>query len=460
MSLKIKLAISYLLLSLFLVGALLITANYFLEEEFQSYIMESQEQKNLNYVDLVAEVMSQDGEILSEEILLHIGHTALQDGMVLMVNDVSHQELFCISTANSVIYDTMLESMQSQMESIYPGFKGEYVEKNYEVMKSGTKVATVTLGYYGPFYYNDADVQFLQVLNRVFLIVAIIFLILAIAFGFFMAEKIAGPIRRVIHKTKEIEDGNYENRLEFKSKTREIDQLIHSVNSLAETLHAQQNQKKRLAKDYAHELRTPLTTIQSNLEAMIDKIWEPTPERMESCREEVVRLTRMISEIEKIDRIESDTLQLKKTEFDLDELIQQVLITFQPEINAKKLSANMELAACKVWADQDKIKQVLINLVSNAVKYSKEGGSLEISIAREGNMAKFMIKDTGIGISKEDLPHIFEHLYRADKSRNRSTGGSGIGLAIASAIIEAHGGKIYAESVEGVGSLFFFTIPR
>lgn len=459
MSLKIKLALSYIFLSLFLVSALLITSNYYLEEQFRSYIMESQEKKNLAIVEQVSGILDQNGTILNDEILLSIGNTALNEGMVLMVSDLSGLELFCMSTIDSMMCDNMLESMQNHMESIYPGFAGEYEQKNYDVIKNNDRVAIVTLGYYGPYYYNDADIHFLEVLNRVFITVAAIFLLLAVVFGYVMAEKISWPIRRVIDKTKEIEDGNYQDRLDGKTNTKEIDQLLHSVNSLADTLQKQQMMKKRLAADYAHELRTPLTTIQSNLEAMIDGIWEPTSDRLESCREEVQRLTRMIANIENIDRMESDNLRLTKEKFDLSETTSQIIMNFHADFESKDIRIKFEKDEKLVHADKDKIKQVIVNLISNAIKYTHSGGEILIQISEDGSGTRFMIRDNGIGIEAEDIPNIFEHLYRADRSRTRSTGGSGIGLSVVKAIIEAHNGEVSVESRPGAGSTFEFFIP-
>lgn len=460
MSLKIKLALSYICLSLFLVSALLITSNYYLEEKFRSYIMESQEKKNLAIVEQVAGILDQNGSILNDEILLSIGNAALNEGMVLMVSDLSGMELFCMSTIDSAMCDNMLESMQNHMESIYPGFAGEYEQKNYDVIKNNDHVAIVTLGYYGPFYYNDADIHFLEVLNRVFVMVAAVFLLLAVGFGYVMAEKISRPIRRVIDKTKEMEEGKYQERLNDKTNTKEIDQLLHSINSLADTLQKQQAMKKRLAADYAHELRTPLTTIQSNLEAMIDQIWEPTPERLESCREEVQRLTRMIANIEKIDKIESDDVQLTKEKFDLSEITNQILMNFQADFESKNLKLKFIKNENYIYADKDKIKQVIVNLVSNAIKYSLTDGEIVIEITETMNESRFTIQDNGIGIEADDMPNIFEHLYRADKSRTRSTGGSGIGLSVVKAMIEAHHGEVTVESSPGVGSRFSFWIPK
>jgi signal transduction histidine kinase len=457
--LRIKLTISYLLLSFFLISALYVVANNLLISKFEGYIKQNQEKKNNNIVNLVSNEFGQNAEAPSLLALMNIGDTALSQGVVLMVNDIEGKELFCMSTVDSQICENMIESMRTHMASVYPNFNGEYEQKTYDVMKDGAKVASVTLGFYGPFYYNEEDVQFLTVLNQLLIFVAIIFFIIAACLGFFMANRIARPINEVIDKTKQIEIGNYTDRITNVSKTTEINQLIHSVNTLAESLERQQISKKRMARDYAHELRTPLSTLQSNLEAMIDGIWEPTTERLESCREEILRLTRMISEINKLVEIESDSFILSKTKFSLADVVKTILINFQQDMLAKNISLQTDITQFEIFADKDKIIQVLINLLTNAIKYTDNDGEIKITVKQSKNNAQLIVKDTGIGISKEDLPNIFEHLYRADKSRNRSTGGSGIGLTVVKAIVDAHGGTIVTNSELGKGSEFIVTLP-
>lgn len=459
LNLKTKLTISYVFLSLFLVTLLLVASNYLLEKKFQSYIINTQEKKNTNIVDYVANEFGENGETPSIYSLETIGHTALSQGLILMVSDLNNDELFCMSTMDSEICDNMIESMRAHMASVYPDFNGMYVEKEYDVIKNDIKVGTVTLGYYGPFYYNDEDIQFLDVLNKIFISVAILFLIIATLLGIFMANRIAKPIKKVIDKTRQIESGNYNDRLTFASKTVEINQLIHSVNTLADTLEMQQISKKRMARDYAHEFRTPLAALQSNLEAMIDGIWEPTVMRLESCREEILRLSRMISDIENIVKIENESFELHKTNFDLSSVVEQVVLTFQPDMVTKNLNIITNLTQCDLYADKDKIIQVIINLLSNAIKYTDSGGNITINIIKYSNKIELIFADTGIGIAAEDLPNIFEHLYRTDKSRNRNTGGSGIGLSVVKAIVDAHGGTIEAKSKLALGSEFKVTFP-
>lgn len=459
LSLKIKLTISYILLSLFIICSLLIASNYFLEEKFQNYIIDKQEVKNKSIVEQVANEFSENGGEARVEMLHSIGESALSQGIILMVNTTDGEELFCMSTLDSQECDNMIESMRNHMESIYPNFEGAYLQKDYDVTRNNKKLGVVTLGYYGPFYYNDEDLHFLHMLNNILLVEAFVFLILAACLGYYMAGKISKPIKKVIDKTKEIEMGDYSDRLVLDSKTKEINQLVQSVNSLAATLEWQQNLKKRMAKDYAHELRTPLATLLSNLEAMIDRIWEPNEERLESCREEVLRLTRMISEIDNLVKIEKDSLALNKEKFDLANVVGVILQNFEAELEIKKIKLDVHLSQCELLADKDKTIQVIVNLIVNAIKYTDSGGSILITVRKNQGKAMFSISDTGIGISQEDMPNIFEHLYRTDKSRNRDTGGLGIGLSIVKVIIDAHGGSIEVKSVLGKGSEFLVLLP-
>lgn len=458
-SLKFKLTISYILLSLFLVISLLIASDYFIEKKFQSYIIDTQNKKNMDIVKMVENEFGDNGQAPSIEDLENLGENALSQGIILMVSDAENQELFCMSNMNSTMCNSMIDSMRNHMESMYPNFHGEYEQKMYTIIKNNRKVGTVTLGYYGPYYYNDQDVQFLEVLNKIFLCVSILFLIIAIFLGVFMANRISKPIKKVIDKTKQIEIGNYNDRLTLVSKTNEINQLIKSVNTLADTLERQQLSKKRMVRDYAHEFRTPLAALQSNLEAMIDGIWEPTVQRLESCREEILRLTRMISDLDKIVKIENDSYVLSKTKINLSNVIEQIALNFQTDMKTKNIELVLNLNPCELMADKDKIVQVVINLLSNAIKYTDQGGIIKVVLNKKNNNAELIVSDTGIGIGAEDLPNIFEYLYRTDKSRNRNTGGSGIGLSVVKAIVDAHGGTIEVSSELGKGSEFIIKLP-
>ena len=212
--------------------------------------------------------------------------------------------------------------------------------------------------------------------------------------------------------------------------------------------------------DIAHELRNPLAIIKSHLEAFEDGVWEPTRERIKLTVDEIDRLSKMISEIEKLTSIENAGNGIVLGSADLSNLTERVAMTFDPLYRSKSVDLKREIEAdVFLAADETKIRQAVENLLSNALRYTDSGGTVTLSLVRSDGAADIKVSDTGIGISEQDLPYIFERFYRTDKSRTRSSGGLGIGLAITRAIVEAHGGKVMAESREGEGSTFTITLP-
>lgn len=457
-SLKIKLIISYILISFFLVGSLFYTTKYMFNLQFENYVKNNLEKSSTQVVNQVISSYDSNGNPPNDVVFKNIGEAALAKGLVLSINNKGGTMIWCMSWVDQQMCSSMLIDIEQNMNNIYLDFNGQYMEDSYDINKNGNSYGTITLGYYGPFYYSANDVEFLNMFNEIFLFGAILALIIAIILGIFMASRIESPIKKVIEQTGKIEAGDYNSLIEFKSNTKEVDKLIHSINSLAFTLGLQETNRKKLAQNYAHELRTPLASLQSNLEAMIDGIWEPTKLRLESCNEEILRLTRMLSGIEKIAAIEDNNIALNKSTFNLLEFTNKIMLNFETYIKEKNIDFSVEGTPCKLYADEDKIGQILINLVSNAIKYTQINGKIIILIIDRGNEIEFSVIDNGIGINKEDLPNIFEHLYRTDKSRASTTGGSGMGLAVVKAIVDAHKGKITVESE--VGSTFTVTLPK
>jgi signal transduction histidine kinase len=239
-----------------------------------------------------------------------------------------------------------------------------------------------------------------------------------------------------------------------------LEELAQAVNHMVISLENQENLRKQLTVDVAHELRTPLTALSSHLEAMIEGIWEPTPIRLTSCYEEIARIAGLVADLEQLAKVESDNLKLIKTPVELLEVLQQVSASFESQSKKKGVHVTVEGEPLLVFADRDRIYQVVVNLLSNAIKYTGEGGHITISIKEGEGQGTIQIEDDGIGIPEEDLELIFERFYRTDKSRNRKTGGAGIGLAIAKSIVVAHGGVIEATSKDGEGSCFTVVLPK
>jgi histidine kinase len=212
----------------------------------------------------------------------------------------------------------------------------------------------------------------------------------------------------------------------------------------------------------AHELRTPLTTIKGTAEGLIDGVLPPDLETFHRVYKEADRLQRLVSDLQELSRVEARAYQLDRKPVWAGDLVSAVVERLSPQFGDKGVALITDVSAGLplVLADEDRIGQVLLNLVGNALQYTPAGGRVTIHASREGDMVAVAVEDTGIGIPAEHLPHLFTRFFRVDKSRSRAGGGSGIGLTISRYLVEAHGGTIIAESPgSGEGSTFTFTLP-
>jgi signal transduction histidine kinase len=442
-----------------MVSVISFLTNFLLENQFKYYIMEQQEQNNKEIVFLITQ-QYKDDSAWNSEVIENIGLNALEQGLIVKVTDRSDNVIWDATLHNNGLCMQMISHMAQNMNSRYPNFKGGYQVSRYPVVKNINQVGTVEVGYYGPFYSTDNDLRFINTLNNALLVVGILSLLFALALGAFMARRLSKPISQVIGAAEQISKGYFGDRIAEKSGTKEIHQLTGTINNLAETLEKQEMLRKRMAADVAHELRTPLATLQSHMEALIDGIWKPGTERFKSCHEEILRINRMVGDLEKLAKFESDNLVLDKTEFNLGDLFRRIIQNFETEFKNKNIKLYIDTNEVILFADVDKISQVLINLISNALKYTPDGGMVKASAKENEASVEISVKDKGIGITPEDLPYIFERFYRADKSRNRLTGGSGIGLTITKTIVEAHKGNMTVKSELGKGTEFIVTLPK
>lgn len=457
-SLRTKLSLSYLSVALVCVFIISIFTNMFLEKHFKDYVIDNQERKNKEVVSLITQQYKTENG-WDTGVIESIGINALEQGMIIRVTDARGRTIWDATEHNNGMCQQMIEHMAQNMSSRYPNWKGGYVENGYPVNHEAENVGMVEIGYYGPYFFNDNDLAFITALNNLLLIVGIFSLFLSLLLGALMARRLTLPISSVISTAQMISKGYFGDRAMVRSGTKEISQLTETVNNLAETLEKQEALRKKLTADIAHELRTPLATLQSHMEAMIDGIWEPDAERLKSCHEEILRLKRMVGDLERLAKYESENILLNRTRFDVSELIMQLIRNFEADFRNKGVKLEYSGHEEMISADRDKIGQVFVNLLSNALKYTPEGGKVEVSVKRESISTIISFKDNGYGIPQEDLPFIFERFYRADKSRNRMTGGAGIGLTIAKAIVDAHHGSINVKSIVNEGSEFVVSLP-
>ena len=389
-----------------------------------------------------------------------IGIEAINNGFIISIKDVADNVVWSARTHNSSMCETMMDRMGYNMSIVNPGYKGDYTEEVYNLKIDDKSAGILKIGYYGPLYYNDSDVIFFKTLDNILIFVGIFSLCVSIFIGILISTSISKPIGSVVKATNFIATRKYKNKIKEESNIKEIKEMINSVNTLANSLEEEEKIRKTLTKDISHELRTPLTTMQGQLEALIDGIWEPTEERLESIHEEVQRLSRLVGSLEHLSRYESEDLILNRSEVNIKDLIEMVLINFERQLHDKDINVTRNLESSIVAADKDKIIQALVNIISNGIKYTEQGGIIEVTCHNKKDRTIINIRDNGIGISKEHLPYIFQRFYRADESRARATGGAGIGLTISKAIIEAHGGIVKVKSKLNEGTEFIIEIPK
>jgi len=291
--------------------------------------------------------------------------------------------------------------------------------------------------------------------------------LVALGVSLYISRRIVSPIQEMTTASQYIAGGHFDQRVQIpgdivSSDLDELAQLALSFNQMAEKLHQTENMRVQLIGDISHELRTPLTTIKGSMEGLMDGVLPPTPETLQQIYQEADRLQRLVADLQELSRVQAGAISLKLESGDLNPLIKSVAGRLHSQFDDKGVSLKVDLppALPRVAFDEDRISQVLINLLGNALQYTPEGGKVSLIVRQAGKEILIQVQDTGIGIPAEHLENLFNRFYRVDKSRSRAGGGSGIGLTIAKHLVEAHGGQIWAESKgPGKGSTFSFNLP-
>jgi two-component system sensor histidine kinase BaeS len=287
-------------------------------------------------------------------------------------------------------------------------------------------------------------------------IVALIGIILAFAFS----RHLSRPLCGLAAAARQIALGDFNVSLRV-STGDEIGDVADAFNYMKDSLKANEEARHKLVADVAHELRTPLSVLRGNFESIQDGITELSQEIIVSLHDEVIRLSRIVQDLLNLGQMESGAFPLSLETTDLREVIEKATSVFTSETETRGISLeiNIQEASPKIQADPDRITQVLINLLANAVHHTPDNGEISVSLSASENSVNISIKDSGPGIPKKDLPYIFDRFYRTDRARHRAAGGTGLGLAIAKGIINAHKGSIQVKSGEGPGTVFIINLP-
>jgi len=282
----------------------------------------------------------------------------------------------------------------------------------------------------------------------------------AVVLAFLLSRRILAPVKALSSAAQGLGRGDFSRRVQVDDRT-ELGSLASAFNSMANDLERAEKLRRSMVADLAHELRTPLSNIRGYLEAVRDGVVKPDAAMIESVDEEAALLSRLVDELQDLSLAEAGELILLRRAEDVAGLLRRTASAEQARATGKRISLSVDLpeGLPPVDVDAQRISQVLHNLLENALAHTGEGGSITLSAERQGDWVEVSVADTGEGIPSEDLPNVFERLYRVDKSRARATGGSGLGLTIARRLVEAHGGTIEVRSELGKGSRFSFTVP-
>jgi two-component system, OmpR family, sensor histidine kinase BaeS len=410
------------------------------EDRFTDYLDENRGDKISLVENAILEEYRETGNLVDKEIISFMHQHAMMDDLFYQLYDADMQ----------LIADTI--NMHNMMRHAGSVENSDYQIDTYDIVEQQNVIGYLKIYY--PENLIGEDVAFLKTIKQYIYFAAIITVILSLIFSMLFSKRLASGFNKLSKAVHELQDHKLHTNVPVHELTEEMKPLGASFNQLAETLAKEEVLRKQFTADLAHELRTPLATLRSQIEAYQDGIWEPTPRRLQQSHDELMRLVRLVNDLEKLHAAENPQIKLYKTEIEANDITTFIKDQFEPVFHEKGVCLKMVQSKNNLWfrADRDRVVQVLTNIVNNALQYTPSGKSVNVEIIDRRDAVGFIVKDEGIGIKEEDLPYLYERFYRGDKSRDKKTGGIGIGLSIVKALIDAHQGEIKIESKVNVGT--------
>lgn len=416
-------------------------------QHFQSYTRENVQRVADGTAAAIADGYEQsNGDWYGGALSAATSASSLYDSVYLQVRTID----------GTIVYDDRANDMLGSVDVKEDGSN----VASAPIMVDGEKVGTVLVRVPGSeTLLTKFDEDFRDKSYNAMIFAAVIALIIAMVMGAIFARTIAAPVKKITNAAKALKEGDYSARTGM-AGSDEIARLGNMFDLMADSVESNRKLERRLVTDVAHELRTPLMAIQSTVEAMIDGVFKPDAERLETLNSEVQRLSRLVDALLKLSRLESRTKPIEQKKVDLTEMLSSVVQTHQAYIHDAGLNLEFEYDPhVYVFGDADLLRQATANLISNAVRYTPEGGTITI-MARKGDlMGQIVVKDTGIGLTPEEAKLVFQRFWRADSGRARATGGLGIGLSVVKEIVEQHNGWVRVEGRPNEGACFTIYIP-
>ena len=308
---------------------------------------------------------------------------------------------------------------------------------------------------------DSAQTAFLSRVRRTLWVGAAAAVAAALVVGGLLFRSVTAPLRELTAASESIAEGDLTARAEVRGQD-EVAQLAASFNEMAESLKRMEDARRSQTADIAHELRTPLTVLQGTLEAMLDGVYASDEENLQAALRQTRTLSRLVEDLRILALADAGKLHLAREWIDLKSFLDEIVEAHHSKADAAGIILSLEVCrSCpEVYVDRDRLAQVMGNLLTNAVQYVPRGGHVIVEADVNAHRTVVSVIDDGPGVAAEDLPRVFQRFWRADRARRRATGGSGLGLSIASRIVEAHGGRMWAEETPGGGLTVRFSLPR
>lgn len=437
-----------ILLSIFIVSGI---SNFMINNRFEKYLVKEQE---IRLEEISKEINKSYEENEYKLYPRDINSYASLEDLSIEIRDLENNLLYSSKTKG-------IGRMHNRVMRNHGISQGKLVEKSFPLVEKDNEVGTLFIGYIDNSYLTEGAIVFKNTLSKSLFLSAVLAIIIGIVTSIILSRSLTIPLLSIRNTAMEIQKGNYDEKSMVNTNMIEIKELSDSINYLGETLGKQESIRKKYASNISHELRTPLTTLQSHIEAIIDGIWEPSNEHLKILMDEVIRLSSLVDNLKDSFNSEEHEIILNKTTFDLSTELKNIVTTFVPLYNKENYNIQTNIEDnVKIYMDKDKLKQIISNLLLNSIQYLNNEGTVLISLRKEKENILIKVSDNGIGISKKDLPHIFDRFYRVDESRNKNTGGTGLGLSIVKSIVEIHNGNIKVKSQQNQGTEFVISLPQ
>ncbi|MEE0845612.1 MAG: HAMP domain-containing sensor histidine kinase [Eggerthellaceae bacterium] len=431
------------------------------EQHFQTYTRDNMESIASITADQIADNYADSGAFDGETIMPARTMLAMTPGIGIRV--VNNTVAYDAESPVSIPFDsTRLSTAQAGASgtSLAPKNPSPEQMATAAIEVDGQAVGSVNVWVLGSdTLLRSADEQFRNNSYQAMAIATIVAIVLASCCGYLFARGLVNPINRITKTAKAIKEGNLSARTGL-SGGDEIAELGQTFDEMAESVEKDRELERRLTTDVAHELRTPLMAIQSTVEAMVDGVFEADQERLETVNSEVQRLGRLVSALLSLSRLENRSTPMKEEVVNVGDLISSIVATHEAFVADSGLSLTYEMEKnVLVKGDADMIRQATANLISNAVRYTPEGGHITVKVSRGDIMAAISVRDTGIGLTPEECKMVFSRFWRADAGRARASGGLGIGLAVVKEIVDRHHGWVQVEGKKDEGACFTIHLP-